>query len=179
MARAYHARAAGVIGLMQQRARLSTARALVVLMPTILFLHAQARPVRSDDGFSAAASVRNEGFTPEGSFEDQFDQETGLDHDRWSTSGYWANSQPFNAGWDPAYWTNRDNTMILQLKRIPFQHQNWYLPFTSGGTCIAFFGSFLRFPYLRVYFSTRREKHYGRKNEPAPTARVRPRTPTR
>lgn len=70
-----------------------------------------------------------------GSFWDNFDQGS-LDQSRWITSGYWANVQPFNTGWDPAYWTMEGTVLVLLLKRIPFRRQEWDLPFTSGGAFI-------------------------------------------
>lgn len=78
------------------------------------------------------AALRTSARELGGGFLDKFDGPTGLDHERFSTSGYWNNGQPFNSGWDPAYWTVKDQTLILSLKKDRFQHQDWDFPYTSG-----------------------------------------------
>lgn len=80
------------------------------------------------------ARNNNENTDPRRDLENFFENFNmgALDTNRWFMSGYWQNPQPFNAGFDPSYWTIRWKTLVLSLRKERFFRGGWDAPYTAG-----------------------------------------------
>lgn len=66
-------------------------------------------------GGAAGAAVPTSSRQAGAGFFEEFKTPAGIDASLFMTSGYWSNGQPFNSGWDPAYWTTIQNTLFFGL----------------------------------------------------------------
>lgn len=113
---------------------------LHVLFSAALFAAAAAAALLevplADTGAAAEVRVLSEqrpGPGVGGGFFEQFDGPTGLNHDLFSTSGWWHNGQPFQSAWDPGYWTViKSSVLVLYLRKDRYQRGADDVPYTSG-----------------------------------------------